>query len=111
MYVHPEYQKRTGREPPLPAEPAAPPEPTGEVVAAFDRPGRGGPDQQLRVTLEEFKGHPFLSIRLWTRDREGGWWPVRGRGVSVRLSEAEGVAEALQVALDLGIARACERGA
>jgi hypothetical protein len=42
----------------------------------------------MRVTLSEYEGHPYVSLRLWERDPAGAWWPVRGKGCSVRLSEA-----------------------
>jgi hypothetical protein len=51
---------------------------------------------------DEYQGHPYISVRLWQRDsRTGAWWPQKGRGVSVRLSEARGVAEALEKALEM----------
>jgi len=80
---------------------AAAPEPSGEVLATFPRKGPGGRDQELRVVLDEYQGHRYIAIRLWQRDGRGGWWPVKGKGVSIRLREAEGVAVALDRALAL----------
>jgi hypothetical protein len=113
VYVHPRYRELTGREPERSeAAPAPPPEPSGELIACFARKGvRGGPDQELRLVLDEFNGHACISVRLWEKNRAGDWWPVKGKGVSVRLSEAEGVSEALRAALDLAIALDAERGA
>src|SRR5690349_2331793 len=85
---------------PAPARrPAAPPEPTGELLATFPRM-RDGVEQELRVYLDEYRGHPYLSIRVWELGR-GGYWPLAGKGVSIRLAEAQGVAEALLEALAL----------
>ena len=51
--------------------------------------------EELRVTLSEYRGHQFLSLRVWARNPEGMWLPVGRKGVSVRLREAEQVADAL----------------
>lgn len=73
-------------------EPAAPPAETGRRLAAFPR-NRG--EEELRVNLAEFNGHEYLSLRVWSRGSDGNWWPVRGKGVSVRLSEIGELAEVL----------------
>lgn len=93
---HPDYARLTGTQPT-----AAPPEPSGEVLAAFRRTIATGPTQELRVSLDEFENHPYISIRVWQKGEGGAWWPVKGKGVSVRLSEATGVAEALLHATEL----------
>ena len=79
---------------PAPAPPT-PAEPSGQQIAAFQRPGRGNdPDAELRVDLTEYMGNPFISLRVWTKGNDGQWYPSR-KGVSVRLGEAEELAEAL----------------
>src|SRR3982750_2266133 len=104
MWISPRHPARA---PPRPrrrpgAEPLAPPEPTGRLLAAFPRRGEAGVEQELRVVLDEYQGHRYLAIRLWQKDvRTGGWWPLRGKGVSIRLSEAQGVAEAMLEALEI----------
>ncbi len=76
-------------------EPSKPPDPSGRLISASERSGRGmGPDTELRVTLDEFKGNPYLSLRVWTKAQNGNWFPTQ-KGVSVRLGEAEDVAGAL----------------
>jgi hypothetical protein len=55
--------------------------------------------EELRVNLAEYQGRPYLAVRLWQRDQSGAWWPTR-KGVSIRLSEARDVADALAKALD-----------
>jgi hypothetical protein len=92
MYVsknHPDYERLTA-----PRTPAAAPEPSGEVLATFPRKAHDGPECELRVSLEEYQGNPFVSVRVWERDQAGQWWPTK-KGVSVRMGEADGVAEAL----------------
>ena len=77
------------------------PEPKGELIASFDPPGyRGGPAGEVRVTLDEFNGHSFLSLRLWELGSDGAGWPTK-KGLSVRISEAESVAVALMRGLEL----------
>src|SRR4051812_41572983 len=101
MWTHPRYRELTGREPPgLVAARAAVPAPSGEPLAAFPRKGPRGGELELRVSLDRFEGHDYIAVRVWQRDRDGAWWPVKGRGCSIRLSEAEGVAQALLAALD-----------
>lgn len=79
-----------------------PPEPTGEVIARFARPGsRGKPDAELRLTLDTYLGRPYLGLRLWEADRNGSWWPTK-KGCSVRLNEAAGLADALAEATRAG---------
>ena len=76
-----------------------PPEPSGRPLATLERPGgRFGPPTQLRVSLDAFEGHPFVSVRLWTRGPDGRFYPSR-KGCSVRIGEAEAVAEAVAAAL------------
>jgi hypothetical protein len=93
MYVsknHPDYERLTA-----PRTPAAAPEPDGEILARFPRKNIGGPAQELRVVLDHYEGHAYLAVRVWQEGDGGVWWPVKGKGVSIRLSECEGMAEAL----------------
>jgi hypothetical protein len=64
----------------------------GRRLATFPR----DPTTELRVTLAEYQGHPYISLRVWERGRDGRWWPVKGKGCSVRIAEAEGLADALR---------------
>jgi len=82
---------------PNPPRQSQPPVEQGRRLIALPR-GEGR--EELRVSLDEFKGRPYVSLRVWERDASGHWWPTK-RGVSVRLSEARDVAEALLEALDL----------
>ena len=69
----------------------APPVDEGEALATFRR----GRRQELRVSLAEWHGHPFVDLKVWRRESAGPWRPVKGRSCSVRLAEAGPLAEAL----------------
>ena len=94
---HPDYERLTRSQPPR----TEPPPATGRHLAALDRSSQENGDDQLRVVLDEFQGHPYISIRLWHKDHNNAWWPVKGKGISVRLREAESVADALREAVEL----------
>jgi hypothetical protein len=95
MWVNPKH--------PDPPRRSTPPPETGRRLLALPR----GDREELRVTLDEFNGHPYLAVRVWQRDQGGSWWPTR-KGVSVRLSEARDVADALSEAVDLVETRAAD---
>jgi len=79
------------RNPNYPApEPAAPPQEQGARLATFPR----GPGVELRVCLDAYEGHNFITLRVWERGQDGGFWPTK-KGVSVRLSEAHDLARVL----------------
>jgi hypothetical protein len=83
----------------LPPPPAGggPPRDLGHRLLTLPR----GHDEELRLSLDAYEGHPFLNVRIWTRDTDGrGWWPSK-RGVTFKLRELADVAEALAAALDL----------
>jgi hypothetical protein len=102
MWRNPKYQAEAeDQSQEAPPDQAGPPVEQGERLATFPRSDRQGGESELRVDLSRYQGHPYVSVRLWTQDRiTGDWWPTR-KGVSVRLSEADGVAEALVQAVRL----------
>ena len=69
----------------------------GERLATAPR----GDREELRFTWAEYKGRSFLSIRLWSRDTSGQWWPTKGKGIAIRRHEMAALAEATAAALDL----------
>lgn len=75
-----------------------PPDP-GRILAELPRGSEG---DRLRVCLRrapEQHGAPgalFVDVRVWNRDG----WPVKGKGVAVRMSELARVASALLDACD-----------
>ena len=56
---------------------------------------------ELRVSLDEFQGRPFISIRQWFKDRDSGELFPTKKGTSIRLSEVADVIAALQQAVEL----------
>ena len=61
------------------------------IVATFPR----GKDEELRLIRDAYEGHPYLSLRLWLRDRTGETIPTR-KGVSIRFGELAELIAALQ---------------
>jgi hypothetical protein len=76
---------------------AKPPEENGRRLATVSR----GPDEELRVNWSFYENKPFLSLRIWTRDDHGQWWPDGKRGVAIRIRELPDIAEAIAESLDL----------
>jgi hypothetical protein len=95
MWINPNH--------PDPPRRATPPPETGRRLLSLAR----GDREELRVSLDEFKGNEYLAVRVWERGRDGSWWPTK-KGVSIRLSEARDVADALSEAVDLVEARAAD---
>lgn len=97
-WINPRYAELAGREPPGSAGGAqsSPPIPTGQELARILRPKHDGGDDVLRIALDSFEGHPYVAIRVFNRDRDGNLWPVRNKGLSVRVGELAQVAEALR---------------
>ena len=79
----------------------APPQPTGELLVALPRTSRQGAEQELRLVLDEYKGHPYIAVRLWQRDIHGGWRPLKDQGCSIRLGEVEEAVQALTLAVNV----------
>ncbi len=70
----------------------------GTVLASLARPD----GTQLRVSAHRYEGKPYVRIAPWS-SRDGGatWWPVKGKGTSVKVRELAAVAKALLDALDV----------
>ncbi|MGI8546700.1 MAG: hypothetical protein ACR2M1_05100 [Gemmatimonadaceae bacterium] len=73
------------------------PEDRGQRLGTFPR----GDSKELRVSLAEFKGHKYVSLRVCTQNARGEWWPQKNKRCSVRLGELDGFADAIGYALDL----------
>ncbi len=84
---------------PAPEQPEAPTAPVerGRRLLTLPR----GDGEELRANLDEFNGHPFLALRIWQKGQDGVWWPVKGKGISIRIRELEDVAEALRQAAEM----------
>jgi hypothetical protein len=61
----------------------------------------GQPREFVRVSLREYDGNAYLSIRLFWRAQDGEYWPHKTKGTTIRLGEAEDVAAALLEGLRL----------
>lgn len=68
----------------------------GTVLASVPR----ADGTELRVSLHRYEGRPFVRVAPWQRGDGGAWWPVKGKGATVRMSELARVASALLDALD-----------
>lgn len=64
----------------------------GKVLARLPRPD----GSELRVSLHTYEGRPFVRVAPWA-SRDGGrsWWPVKGKGASVKIRELAAVAKGL----------------
>lgn len=74
---------------------ATPPVEDGVVLAEYERDGG-----ILRLAVNRYEGHPFVQLRIWTRDAAGGLWPSKA-GVTIRRRELPDFAVAVANALDL----------
>src|SRR4051812_46264284 len=59
-----------------------------------DRPEPPTEKGERRISLDEFNGHNFISLRIWEADQSGGMWPTK-KGATVRLKEAHDLARTL----------------
>ncbi len=50
--------------------------------------------ERIRVTIEEFKGHKFIDLRVYYPDSEGTWRPTP-KGIVLTQSIIDGVMELL----------------
>lgn len=82
------------RERPAPAAADAPD--PGRVLLAVARPD----GSEFRVSLHRYEGRPFVRVAPWQRGGGGSWWPVKGKGATVKVRELAAVAKALLDALD-----------
>jgi hypothetical protein len=99
MWVNPNH-------PNPPRQPSAP-EDDGQPLGSFRR---GDGRDELRISLKTYEGRPYVSLRVWSRDDGGAWWPQKAKGVSVRLGEVSGVIDALQGAMAAAGERDRQRG-
>jgi Transcriptional Coactivator p15 (PC4) len=77
-------------------ESQAPPRNNGELLATIPR----GQGEEMRVSIDQFEGRPYVSLRVWAIGQDGNWWPTK-KGCSVRTRELSEVAQALMRASDL----------
>lgn len=81
--------------------------------AAHARPKIAGPDQgevlarstrtdgtELRVSMHAYEGKPYLRIGPWQRGEGDSWWPVKGKGTTVKVRELGDVVTGLCDAME-----------
>ncbi len=82
--------------------PATPPEDTARRLVTLSRTTKDGQAEELRLSWSEYEGRPYVSVRWWTQDANGSWWPEKARGFTIRVRElpefADGIAQALELA-------------
>lgn len=71
---------------------AGPSEETGKRLATLPRNDGA---EEVRISLDEFNGHKYISLRLWFTDDRGNWWPTK-KGVTIRPRELAEVLKALK---------------
>jgi hypothetical protein len=92
MWRNPKFAEQGTQTTEAPAE-------RGRRLATFDR-STPKAEEEFRVSLDEYDGHPYVSLRVWSL-MDGQWWPVKGRGCSVRIAECADLAAALKRAEQL----------
>jgi hypothetical protein len=50
--------------------------------------------EEVRVTVDDFKGHRLVNVRVWYRAEDGKMWPGK-QGLAVRLDLAADLARAI----------------
>ena len=83
---------------------ALPPERSGKPpemkgIRLGELPHRDG---KIIISWDEYEGHHFLSIRLWTVDDNGQLWPSKN-GFTVKLRDIAVLGEAIGRAIDLAL--------
>ncbi len=51
--------------------------------------------QQIRLTEDEYKGHPFLDVRIYVKGEGGKYYPTR-QGLAVPLERIDAFADLVQ---------------
>lgn len=63
----------------------------GQVYLRLPRAG----GHELRVSAHTYKGHEFVRIAPWQKGANDAWWPVTGKGVTLKPAELDAVATEL----------------
>lgn len=91
-------------------------EKANELKRSLPRNGQGAPpamkgqllgelphkDGKIVVSWDEYEGHSFLSIRLWTSDDGKSYWPSK-IGFTIRIKDLPDFAVGIQTALDMAL--------
>ena len=68
---------------------------TAQRLATFPR----SDSEEMRVSLAEYRGHQYLSLRIWSRGLDGQWWPDREKGCTIKTRELPAFNDAVAAAL------------
>ncbi len=68
----------------------------GRVLVRIARPD----GIELRVSVHTYEGKPYVRVAPWKRGDGETWWPVKGKGASLKVRELARVASALADAMD-----------
>jgi len=63
---------------------------TQRFIASIEKNSR----EVLRVTLEDFKGHRLVNLRVWFKSTEGDFRPGK-HGVAIRIDKLDALISAL----------------
>src|SRR4051794_17453199 len=68
-------------------------EPRGVRIAGFRRQGSRGNPEEIRLSIDQCQGRPFIDVRVWFLSN-GRWYPSK-TSVTIRSHEIEGWQDAL----------------
>ena len=78
MWINPKYRDTYEAK----ADDCTVPQDNGQRLATIPRTSRGV-EEELRVSLDEYQGHKFLSLRIWSADASGDLLHRRGYRLAV----------------------------
>ena len=82
----------------LPQRQTNAPEEQGHRVATIRR----SRDEELRISWCEYEGRPYVNLRMWKLGEDGStWWPVKEKGLTIRIRELPDLADAVAELLNL----------
>ena len=71
---------------------------SGIRLATFPRA-----EGELRFTWNVYEDRHYLRLQLWSKDDDGSFWPVKGRGFTIRVKDLPDLAEGVQKAIDMAL--------
>lgn len=74
------------------------PQDSGIRLATFPRP-----EGELRLTWNTYEGKSYLRFQLWSKGEDGSFWPVKGKGFTIKVKDLPDLAEGVQKALDMAL--------
>ena len=92
-----QQKARTLRQSLPPERTGKPPEMKG--IRLGELPHRDG---KIIISWDEYEGHHFLSIRLWTVDDNGQLWPSKN-GFAIKIKDIPTLGEAIGRAIDMAL--------